>query len=70
MMKWIFDKKLYIIGILAGGIAGFLYWKYIGCLSGTCSITSSPYNSTAYFAVIGALLFRLFKKEDHGNKNT
>jgi hypothetical protein len=63
MKSWISRNKLYGIGALAGGIAGFLYWKYIGCLTGTCSITSRPLNSTLYFAVMGAVLFGIFKKE-------
>jgi len=54
---------LYIIGAGFGALSGFLYWKYIGCLSGTCKITSSPVNSTIYFALMGALLFGAFKKE-------
>ena len=55
---------LYIIGALVGATSGFLYWKYVGCLSGTCKITSSPINSTIYFALMGALLFGAFKKRE------
>lgn len=54
---------LYLIGTLLGAISGFLYWKYVGCLTGTCNITSSPINSTAYFAMMGALVMGSFKKE-------
>jgi hypothetical protein len=54
---------LYLIGAFIGAISGFLYWKYIGCISGTCSITSSPVNSTAYFALMGGLIFSSFKKQ-------
>ena len=54
---------LYLIGALIGVISGFLYWKYVGCISGTCSITSSPVNSTAYFALMGGLIFGSFKKQ-------
>lgn len=63
MKKWLNNNKLYIIGAVAGAIAGYLYWNYIGCLSGTCAITSKPLNSTLYFAMMGALLFGFFKKE-------
>ena len=64
MIKSLFQKnKLFIIGALIGAIGGFAYWKYIGCESGTCKITSSPLNSTLYFAVLGALSLSLFKKE-------
>jgi len=54
---------LYLIGAIIGAISGFLYWKYVGCISGTCSITSSPINSTAYFALMGGLIFGSFKKQ-------
>lgn len=63
MKKWMVDHKLYFIGAVAGATAGFLYWKYVGCLTGTCAITSSPLNSTLYFAMMGALLLGFFKKE-------
>jgi hypothetical protein len=63
MKKWLSKNKLYFFGAAAGAIAGFLYWKYIGCLTGTCAITSKPFNSTVYFALMGALLFGYFKKE-------
>ncbi|MFZ9686484.1 MAG: hypothetical protein ACO3AW_00820 [Chitinophagaceae bacterium] len=53
---------LYIFGAIAGAIGGFFYWKTIGCISGTCKITSSPINSTLYFALLGSLIFSLFKK--------
>jgi hypothetical protein len=50
------------IGIVAGAIAGYLYYFYVGCASGTCAITSKPLNSTLYGALIGGLLFNLFVK--------
>ena len=62
LKHWILENKLYFLGAAAGAISGFLYWKYIGCLSGSCSITSSPVNSTLYFAFMGALVFGIFKR--------
>jgi hypothetical protein len=62
MSTWFRNNKLYFIGSVLGAVAGFLYWKYVGCLTGTCSITASPVNSTIYFAFVGALLFGMFKK--------
>jgi hypothetical protein len=63
----IFLKKniLTIIGVPLGALAGFLYWKFVGCNSGSCAITSNPYNSTIYGAAMGGLLFSIFKN----NKN-
>jgi hypothetical protein len=58
------------MGAIIGAIGGFLYWKYIGCLTGTCAITSNPIRSTLYFAVFGALIFGFLKKEKkYGNSN-
>jgi hypothetical protein len=63
MKKWFKNNKLYLIGAAIGAIAGYLYWQQIGCASGTCMITSKPVNSTIYGAIMGALLFGMFKKE-------
>lgn len=64
MTTWILKNKLSFIGILIGAIGGFLYWNFIGCASGTCMITSKPINSTLYGALMGYLLFNIFKKEN------
>ena len=63
MKEWFSINKLYIIGAIAGATVGFLYWQQIGCVSGTCLITSKPINSTVYGSLMGALLFGMFKKE-------
>lgn len=58
-------KKAIIItglGIIVGTIAGYLYYYYVGCVSGTCSITSRPFNSSLYGAVMGGLVFNMFVK--------
>lgn len=60
--KFFLNNILYFIGAMVGGIGGFFYWKFVGCASGTCRITSSPLNSTVYFALLGALTFSLLKK--------
>jgi len=49
-------SKKYIIaltGLLLGGVGGFLYYVYVGCPTGTCPITSNPWISTTYGAVMG-----------------
>lgn len=55
--------KRALIGIAFGAVVGFLYWKFIGCSSGTCAITSKPFNSTLYGALMGFLVAGMFKKE-------
>lgn len=63
MKKFLGNNKLLITGIVLGAVAGFLYWKLVGCNSGTCMITSKWPNSTAYGAIMGGLLLSMFKKE-------
>lgn len=51
------------MGIIIGAVAGYLYYLYVGCASGTCAITSNPVNSTLYGSLMGGLVFNLFVKE-------
>lgn len=39
-----------------GAAGGYLYYAYIGCITGNCPITSNPYISTAYGAMIGLVM--------------
>jgi hypothetical protein len=64
MINFIAKYKLTLFGILFGTIGGYLYYHFVGCASGTCMITSKPLNSSLYGAVMGALLFSTFKKEE------
>jgi hypothetical protein len=49
---------------LIGGGAGFAYYYYIGCASGTCPITGSPYISTLYGMMMGFLISMNSKKKE------
>lgn len=73
MKKWIINKKLTIAITIIGGITGWLYWKFIGCTTGTCTITSIWYRSTIYGAIMGWLIgdlindkLRKQKSNNHG----
>lgn len=62
-------SKTTLIGVVLGGVLGYLYWKFIGCASGTCAISSKPLNSTLYGMLMGGLLFSSFIKDKKTNKN-
>jgi hypothetical protein len=51
------------IGIVAGALAGYLYYYYVGCATGTCAITSKPLNATLYGSIMGGLICNMFVKE-------
>lgn len=62
-MNFFNKNKITIIGAAFGALAGFLYYKFVGCSSGTCAITSKPVNSTLYGALMGGLLFNIFQSK-------
>ncbi len=52
--SWLFWKPA--LGVIIGGILGFLYYYFIGCTSGTCAITGSPFSSIIMGSVFGLLI--------------
>lgn len=50
-----------IAGLLIGAIAGFVYYRMVGCTSGTCAITSNPYMSLLWGGVLGYLVADMFR---------
>ncbi len=59
---------LKIAGVAVGVLGGYLYYYYVGCVSGTCPITSNPYRMMIYGALIRYLLFDIFSKEGSSKK--
>lgn len=55
MKSFVKENLFEIILTVAGALAGFLYWKFIGCLTGTCLIKSVWYYSTLYGMLLGYL---------------
>ena len=63
MEQFIKKYKWKILGVLLGGLAGFLYWYFIGCVSGTCPIQSHWHTSTLYGGLIGYFIPNSPKKK-------
>ena len=49
-----------LIGVVVGAIGGYIYYIEIGCVSGTCPLTSNPWTSMIWGAAMGYLVFDLF----------
>ena len=56
MKKWL-RPALFTLG---GALAGLIYYKLVGCSTGSCVITSSPVSSMLYMGLIGWLLSGAF----------
>lgn len=69
-MTW--NKKLILKKsaiVFAGAALGYAYYYFIGCSSGSCPITSNPYISTFYGALIAFILvFPTKKKANDGTE--
>ncbi len=49
--SWYFWKPF--LAILIGGLGGFLFYYFIGCTTGSCSITSNPFSSVITGSLLG-----------------
>jgi outer membrane lipoprotein SlyB len=45
-----------VAGLIGGGALGYFYYRKVGCTSGACPLTSNPWITTVYGAVMGLLL--------------
>jgi LytS/YehU family sensor histidine kinase len=54
LKSWKFWRPF--LGFFIGGMAGFLYYYFIGCTSGSCAITSNPYLSVVWGGLMGFFL--------------
>lgn len=52
--SWYFWKPF--LGIIIGGIIGFLLYYFVGCKSGSCAITSNPLSSIIMGTILGFLI--------------
>lgn len=51
---------IYSASTLIGLIAGFVYYKTIGCNTGSCTIKSSPILSSCFGGILGFLISNIF----------
>ncbi|MCU0474244.1 MAG: DUF6132 family protein [Bacteroidales bacterium] len=78
MIKGFIKRHVLLIVFTAiGATGGFLYWKFIGCQSGTCPIKSVWYWSILYGALVGFLagsiindLIIKFRKKKNPDKDS
>ena len=69
MSTFLKKNLLGLIGLAAGAIGGYAYYYFIGCNTGSCPLTSNPYISVLFGAVIGYLLLDMFKKKETSDES-
>ena len=52
-MKKLVGNKVIMLGIILGGVGGYLYWKEIGCVTGTCPLKSQWQTMVPYGMFMG-----------------
>ncbi len=65
--SWYFWRPF--ISVIIGGGAGFIYYYFLGCTSGTCPITSTPFGSIITGSLLGYLLGGSARAGSVSNKN-
>ncbi len=68
MKNFFLQHWLKIAGLATGILGGYLYYYYVGCVSGTCSISSNPYKMMFFGAIMGYLLFDMFSGDKSKKK--
>jgi len=58
-----------ILPVAVGSILGYAYYFFVGCRTGSCPISSNPFVSTIYGAVLGGIVSFPTKKKKNGTVN-
>ena len=69
--RWLKNRFFRLfLGLFAGAVVGLIYWKFVGCHSGTCPLTSNPYKTVGIYALMGGLLtYKSGSEKDEPNRN-
>ena len=70
MTDFLKKYKWKMVGTAVGAVAGYAYYYYIGCNSGTCAIQSNWHLSTLYGGLIGYVFVNSPKKEKQKDQDS
>lgn len=45
-----------VVYVVFGAVAGWAWYRLVGCSTGSCPITANPWTSAGYGALMGAML--------------
>ena len=60
MKQFILKNRLTLALVATGLLGGFLYWRFIGCNSGSCPITANWHSSVVLGGLLGFLIRDFF----------
>ena len=53
-MNLLLTKRI-VLGLVIGGLLGLGYQKLVGCTTGTCPLTATPWRTMLYGGVMGLI---------------
>lgn len=68
MKDFIQKYRLQLILAVIGAVAGFFYWRFVGCQSGSCPLKSVWYYNVLFGGLIGYLLADMYVDYDTKRK--
>lgn len=55
--------KANLIGMIIGAVLGYLYYRNVGCSTGSCGLTSNPFMMILWGTAVGYLVGDYFNKK-------